>query len=149
VADVFDARKRSEVMRAIRSKYNKTTELALVAAMKVAHVQGWRRHVPFRLQLGGAQEQRACVVRPDFTFRASRLVVFVDGCFWHRCPRHATAPKSNVEYWTAKLERNFRRDRAVDAAFRRKGWSVMRIWEHDLGKSNAVVRRLCRRLRIE
>ena len=67
----------------------------------------------------------------DLIFPRSRVAVFVDGCFWHGCPEHATWPKANAEWWRAKLERNRQRDRETDDRFRRAGWLPMRIWEHE------------------
>jgi DNA mismatch endonuclease (patch repair protein) len=84
-------------------------------------------------------------VRPDFVFPKLRLAVFVDGCFWHGCPVHATRPKGNAQFWKKKLERNVARDREVNAALRRAGWRVLRIWEHELARKNGA--RLLRRLR--
>ena len=69
-------------------------------------------------------------VRPDIVFPRRQVSIFIDGCFWHRCPKHSVLPNSNVEYWRPKLERNVRRDQAVDSALRRDGWTVLRIWEH-------------------
>ncbi|MBU9437285.1 very short patch repair endonuclease [Burkholderia multivorans] len=68
--------------------------------------------------------------RPDIIFAAHKLVVFVDGCFWHGCPIHGSKPKNNREFWETKLRRNQERDRAVDAALQANGWTVMRVWEH-------------------
>jgi DNA mismatch endonuclease (patch repair protein) len=76
------------------------------------------------------------VVRPDVVFTRARLAVFVDGCFWHRCPEHGNVPRANGGYWQPKLERNVARDRAVDAALGEAGWRVLRVWEHE---SPAVV----------
>ena len=70
-------------------------------------------------------------VRPDLVFAASRVAVFVDGCFWHRCPIHATDPRSNADYWREKFKRNVARDRANDAALQAAGWTVVRVWEHE------------------
>jgi DNA mismatch endonuclease (patch repair protein) len=69
--------------------------------------------------------------RMDFVFRRARLVVLVDGCFWHVCPIHASWPKSNAAWWREKLEANRRRDRDTDAKLAQAGWSVVRIWEHE------------------
>lgn len=69
--------------------------------------------------------------RPDIVFTRARLAVFVDGCFWHRCPEHGTLPRNNGAWWLAKLERNVARDRAKDAALRDLGWSVVHVWEHE------------------
>ena len=60
-----------------------------------------------------------------------RVVVFIDGCFWHQCPIHGHVPKTNGDYWTAKLDRNVERDRRNDAALMDEGWTVVRIWEHE------------------
>ena len=60
-----------------------------------------------------------------------RLAVFVDGCFWHGCPDHATWPKANAEFWREKIEGNRARDRDTDAKLRDAGWTVVRIWEHE------------------
>lgn len=69
---------------------------------------------------------------PDLALRKYRLVVFVDSCFWHGCPRHCRRPKSNRRFWDAKIERNRRRDVKVTRHYRRQGWTVIRFWEHEL-----------------
>jgi DNA mismatch endonuclease (patch repair protein) len=69
--------------------------------------------------------------RPDIVFSAAKIAVFVDGCFWHSCPLHGSWPKSNAEWWRAKLEANVRRDRAADERLRAGGWTVLRFWEHE------------------
>lgn len=89
------------------------------------HRQGHR----FRTHLAIRTPDR--LVRPDIVFTRARLAVFVDGCFWHRCPIHGNAPKANTNYWKPKLERNVTRDRAVDAALTEAGWMVLRAWEHE------------------
>lgn len=69
---------------------------------------------------------------PDVVVRPLLLVVMMDGCYWHCCPVHGKIPKSNVAFWTAKIARNVARDVRVDAELRALGWTVWRIWEHDL-----------------
>lgn len=64
-------------------------------------------------------------------FSRGRLAVYVDGCYWHSCPDHATVPKSNREWWIAKLEANVQRDRDTDARLRAEDWEVLRVWEHE------------------
>ena len=84
-------------------------------------------------------------VRPDFVFRKSRTAVFVDGCFWHGCPRHATKPKNHREFWRRKLSGNKARDQIVNRALRKSGWQVIRIWECDLARRpESSIRRLQR-----
>jgi DNA mismatch endonuclease, patch repair protein len=68
--------------------------------------------------------------RADIVFTSERIAVFVDGCFWHGCPRHGTQPRHNAWYWGPKLARNRARDKATSRALRRAGWTVLRFWEH-------------------
>jgi DNA mismatch endonuclease (patch repair protein) len=70
-------------------------------------------------------------VRPDIVFVSARVVVFVDGCFWHRCPEHGTMPKANRDWWEAKLSANAARDRRHSAVLEGAGWAVIRFWEHE------------------
>ena len=69
--------------------------------------------------------------RGDVVFTRARLAVFVDGCFWHACPDHATTPETRKEWWTEKLRRNVERDRDTDRRLLEHGWAVLRFWEHD------------------
>lgn len=88
------------------------------------HRRGLRFRKDFRITV------RDGWVRPDVVFTRRHLSVFVDGCFWHRCPTHGRMPSSNTDYWVPKLARNVERDRWADAALRAAGWDVMRLWEH-------------------
>ena len=160
--DVFSKRKRSEVMSRIHSRGNKDTELALVRLLRAHKISGWRRHVRVAVEsswLSVESRKRSrnpqLAVRPDFVFRKQRTAVFVDGCFWHGCPKHATKPANNKAFWKKKLAGNKTRDRVVNRALRRAGrvkwrghhaagWRVLRIWEHELAKKNEA--RLLRRL---
>ena len=69
---------------------------------------------------------------PDFINYKKKTVVFIDGCFWHKCPKHFIKPKSNKIYWLSKIERNVLRDKEVTFAYRKSGWKVKRIWGHEL-----------------
>lgn len=69
--------------------------------------------------------------RADVAFVRARIAVFVDGCFWHCCPQHATWPKANADWWKRKLEGNVARDRHTDELLTAGGWQVVRIWEHE------------------
>jgi len=89
------------------------------------HAMGLRYRVDLPIQAGDVR------VRPDIVFPRQRLAVFVDGCFFHRCPHHGTTPRSNTWYWGPKLDRNVSRDRRVDADLHAAGWRVLRVWEHE------------------
>lgn len=69
--------------------------------------------------------------RPDIVFQAVKVAVFVDGCFWHRCPEHGTLPKANAQWWRSKLSSNVERDQRVDKLLQSRGWEVIRVWEHE------------------
>jgi len=71
--------------------------------------------------------------------------VFVDGCFWHNCPKHGTQPSSNVSFWKAKLTRNRTRDQSVTRTLKQRGWQVLRVWQHELSRRNE--QQLVRRIR--
>jgi DNA mismatch endonuclease (patch repair protein) len=68
--------------------------------------------------------------KPDLVFSKRKLVVFIDGCFWHACPEHFIAPRSRPEYWEKKIERNRARDLKVTHELQAQGWTVLRFWEH-------------------
>lgn len=70
--------------------------------------------------------------RPDLVFHAARVVLFVDGCFWHSCPIHCRMPRANQQYWREKLSGNAARDLATRDALSAEGWLVLRVWEHEL-----------------
>lgn len=86
--------------------------------------------------------------RADLVFRGARVAVFVDGCFWHGCPRHGTVPVANRNWWVEKLARNVERDRDTGERLRQAGWHVVRVWEHEATPAAAdrVERALSRRL---
>lgn len=75
--------------------------------------------------------------RADVVFTRARVAVFVDGCFWHRCPAHGTAPRNNAKWWADKLDGNVRRDRDTDLRLAVAGWDVVRVWEHETPASAA------------
>ncbi|MFE0736730.1 very short patch repair endonuclease [Streptomyces sp. NPDC058855] len=67
----------------------------------------------------------------DIAWGTARIAVFLDGCFWHGCPQHATHPKANAQWWRTKLDRNMARDRETTEHLTAQGWVVMRFWEHE------------------
>ncbi len=131
MADMFTKEKRSWIMSGIRSSGNCSTEQRLIAIMRRFKITGWRR----RIKLPG---------KPDFVFWHARVVVFVDGDFWHGNPRCFRLPKSNIKYWQKKIDGNRSRDKQINHKLRRLGWRVIRIWESDLDKENVVAAKLKR-----
>ncbi len=131
MADVFTKARRSAVMSRIRGRGNKYTEIALARLLRQNKITGWRRHLPI-------------FGRPDFAFQKQKLVVFVDGCFWHGCPKHSSLPATNRAFWKRKFSANKLRDILVTRTLRSQGWRVLRIWEHELGRKNTT--KLCRRI---
>lgn len=131
--DVFSKTKRSQVMSHVRGAGNRDTELALIHIFRTHRITGWRR----RQRIFG---------KPDFVFIKLRTAVFVDGCFWHGCPLHGRTPKSNKAFWRVKFTVNTARDRLVDRTLKAKGWTIIRIWEHELARNNegGLLRRLWR-----
>lgn len=88
----------------------------------------WRRGLRYRVDVAPIRGLRR---RADVVFSRSMVAVYVDGCYWHSCPVHATVPKANREWWMAKLEANVVRDRDTDRQLRDAGWEVIRVWEHE------------------
>lgn len=123
MADVFDARKRSEIMSKVHSKNNRSTELMLIQFFKENNIVGWKRNYPVK-------------GHPDFVFLDKKIAIFVDGCFWHGHDCRNTRPSDNADYWTKKRERNMKHDKEITALFERRGWIVIRIWECELKKKN-------------
>lgn len=143
--DVFTKAKRSEVMSRIRSRGNVRTELRLVAVFRAQGITGWRRHLVVKGE-GKRNEGKVVRARPDFVFPKAKVAVFVDGCFWHGCPKCYVRPKQNRKFWDAKREGNMARDRTQSRALRAAGWTVLRLWEHELAKKREtrLVAKLCR-----
>ncbi len=164
MTDVFTKAKRSDVMSRIRSRGNEATEIALAKLLRSNRVTAWRRHVLIRAMADSSKlkverkhtsprpspqrgegarwrnsqpstKSSQLAVRPDFVFLKARTAIFVDGCFWHGCPRHATKPKSNRAFWRNKFARNLARDKLVNRTLRSANWRVIRIWECALKKN--------------
>ena len=88
----------------------------------------WRRGLRYRVDARPEPDVRR---RADLVFRGPRVAVFVDGCFWHSCPEHGRVPRSNADWWAAKLARTVNRDRETDRLLAEAGWAVVRVWEHE------------------
>jgi len=73
--------------------------------------------------------------KPDIVLPKLKTIIFIDSCFWHKCPYHYKQPKSNIKYWKPKIERNVKRAKEVNKQLRNDGWNVIRIWEHSIKKN--------------
>lgn len=107
-------------MQSVRQK-NTSAESAL---RRELHARGLR----YRIQVPVLTKPRRVA---DIAFSGLRIAIFVDGCFWHGCPKHATWPKQNAEFWRAKILANQQRDRDTDERLRAAGWKVVRAWAHE------------------
>jgi len=112
--------KRSRTMSAIRGKHNRSTELRLRMALIRVGIKGWKLHA------------QALPGNPDFYFKKSKVAVFVDGCYWHGCPKCGHIPHTRSRFWAAKIERNQQRDRIKRMELKKNGITAIRIWEHEL-----------------
>ena len=132
--DTFTPAARSRIMAKVKSAHNRSTEKIVRASLVARGARGWRMHA------------RDLPGRPDFVFDREKVAVFVDGCFWHGCPRCYRRPQSSRAYWDAKIAANKRRDRLAAARLRRMGWSAIRIWEHSLKDLAAAMARIMRKI---
>jgi DNA mismatch endonuclease, patch repair protein len=128
--DTLTKHERSALMSKVRSTGNRSTEKRLRLALVRSGIRGWRMH------------PRSIPGQPDFWFPSGRVAVFVDGCFWHGCPRCLRLPKGNRAYWRSKIDGNRKRARRVARLLRAKGIRVLRVWEHrlrtDVGRTQVV-----------
>ncbi|NBX72793.1 MAG: very short patch repair endonuclease [Alphaproteobacteria bacterium] len=132
MADIVSKAKRSEIMSKIRSRGNKRTELAMVNLLRANKITGWRRHYPI-------------FGKPDFAFPKQKVAIFVDGCFWHGCPKCYRQPRTSRSYWRQKIATNKARDRAVNRVLMKSHWRILRVWEHTMchcAKRNSLPRKL-------
>jgi DNA mismatch endonuclease (patch repair protein) len=131
MADNLSSEDRIKNMRAIRSTGTKLED-------KVSN-ELWKRGYRFRRNV------KELVGKPDIAIKKYKVVIFIDSCFWHGCNIHGNIPQSNKEYWVKKLKRNEDRDQEVTAFYNCHGWSILRLWEHQLKKDSfeASINQLC------
>lgn len=133
MADVMTPKQRSRCMSRIRGR-NTGPEVVI---RKMLWALGHRYRINYTLP-----------GKPDIVFTRHRLAVFIDGCFWHRCPMHYHAPATRLEFWEAKIAGNVSRDREINARLAKDGWSVLRIWEHEVKDApEQVLQVILKRLR--
>ena len=136
MADFVTKSVRSAIMSRIRGRVNKRTESDVVTLLRNAGIHGWRRHQTIRFTGHKSFQVKSSdgikfkpQVHPDFSFQRVKVALFIDGCFWHGCPKCYRKPKSHGRFWTVKVRRNQERDRFQTSALKRMGWRVIRIRE--------------------
>jgi len=107
-------------MGAVKGSGNKTTEVPFRLALVRNKIKGWKIR------------PKGITGNPGFIFFKKKIIIFVDGCFWHGCPKCGHVPKTNNSYWGAKLDRNKARDKKNNRILRKEGYKVLRFWEHDI-----------------
>lgn len=115
--DAFSKKKRSQIMSKIKSRETKL-------------------ELNFKELLTGLRfrYQPKVIGKPDFASKKLKIAIFVDSCFWHKCPRHFRKPNSNKSYWKPKINRNFERAKEVNKILKKEGWKIIRFWEHEVMK---------------
>jgi len=89
---------------------------------------------PFFKTLGFIYQPKNIFGKPDFVHKKEKVAIFIDGCFWHKCPKHFKLPASNKKFWKDKINKNVKRDKAVTKKLRKDRWKIIRIWEHGIKK---------------
>ncbi len=116
----------SKTMSAIKSK-NTKPELLLRHALWHSGIKGYRLH------------WKKAPGKPDIAFPGRKIAIFVNGCFWHRCPHcHPSMPKVHIEYWDEKFKKNVERDKSKIELLKKDGWRVLSIWECQLKKDSMM-----------
>lgn len=116
--DKFSKEARSKIMSKIRSK-NTAIELVLKKGLKGLY---FRYHPK-------------TYGNPDFGISKRKIAIFIDGCFWHKCPKCYIEPQSNKKYWLPKIQKNAERDKKINEHLKKEGWITIRIWEHEIKKN--------------
>lgn len=115
--DNLTSKQRQKNMQAIRYK---ETKMEVIVSKAL-----WNNGIRFRKNVSNLYG------KPDIAIKKYKIVIFLDSCFWHKCPIHYKRPKSNNEYWDKKIERNVLRDKEVNSYYKEQGWSTLRVWEHE------------------
>ncbi len=105
-----------------------------MSRIKASETKAELKLKPFMKLLGFAYQPKKITGKPDFANRRQKIAVFVDGCFWHKCPEHYKEPKSNKKFWKEKINKNVERDKQTTKRLKKDGWKVIRVWEHKIKK---------------
>lgn len=116
MVDILTKKERSYCMSRIRG--SKTSpELKIRKIMKL---------------LGFSYQPKGIYGKPDYANKKEKIIIFIDGCYWHKCSKHFIQPKTNKKFWMDKINKNVLRDRQVNKKLKKEGWRIIRVWEHDL-----------------
>ncbi len=121
MVDVLTKEQRSYNMSRIRGRDTKT-EIALRKLLYTKGLRGYR--VNFKLP-----------GKPDIVFTKYKIAVFIDGCFWHKCPKCFIEPETNKDFWMNKINSNVERDTEINDILTKRGWKVIRFWEHEINNN--------------
>lgn len=128
MTDTFSTRKRSEIMRAVKSQETRI-EVSFRKSL-------W--HAGFRYR----KNPKKYFGKPDIVLKKYKKVIFIDSCFWHGCPKHLRVPKSNKKFWEDKISRNIERDKEVTRYYKKQKWTIIRIWEHEINKDELLKKKI-------
>jgi DNA mismatch endonuclease (patch repair protein) len=121
MADIFSKKKRSDIMSKVRSK---ETGIEIKLRKEL-----WKAGYRYRKNVSGY------FGKPDILLKKYKAVIFIDSCFWHGCKKHGSTPQTRKKFWKEKIERNKERDKEVSKHYKKIGWKIVRIWEHDINKN--------------
>ena len=124
MTDVLTPEQRTYNMSRIRGK-NTSPEVKLRKLLWSQGIRGYRIHY----NLPG---------KPDIVFTKKKIAIFIDGCFWHKCPVCFQVPETRKEFWIKKIQSNVERDKKVNEQLKINGWNVIRIWEHEIRKDPEI-----------
>jgi len=120
MADIFSKKKRSDIMSKVRSK---ETGIEIKIRKEL-----WKAGFRYRKNVSGY------FGKPDILLKKYKMVIFADSCFWHGCKKHGSIPQTRKKFWEEKIARNKERDKEVNKHYKKIGWKVIRIWEHEFKK---------------
>ena len=121
MTDTVSKKKRSEIMSKIKSKDTKI-EIEFRKAI-------WKAGFRYR------KNSKGYFGKPDLVLKKYKTVIFIDSCFWHGCKKHCRLPSTRKNYWIPKIERNKQRDKEVNQHYKKMGWKIIRVWEHNINKN--------------
>lgn len=135
MADVLTKKQRSYNMSQIKSKDTKP-ELCLRKILLLSKIKNFRTNYV----LPG---------KPDLVFAKNKLAIFIDGCFWHKCPKCFVKPATRSKFWEEKIKKNVSRDKEINKTIRGLGWKILRFWEHEINMNpGKVVKKIAKKLKL-